>query len=81
MKTLFFAMLVSFSVLLSGCAVYVTPPGVYPVNTGTVYVQPQPMVYTNYYTPPIDYRRPQGVWYPWGNMNGRHDDRRNHKGR
>ncbi|KKQ11877.1 MAG: hypothetical protein US25_C0070G0002 [Candidatus Moranbacteria bacterium GW2011_GWE1_36_7] len=53
-----------------------TPNPPITTTTSTVVFVEQPSVITcpGCYTPPINYRQPHGVWYPWGNMgnDGRH---------
>lgn len=82
MKTTLFAGILFLAITLTGCIVvpsYV--PGAY-YGQPAQYYAPQyhvPPIYSQYYTPRINYHKPRGVWYPWGRMNGDDSRERNYR--
>lgn len=68
MRRIFLISIIAGALILNGC-VFVPREG--------YYSRPSVISCPECYTPPINYSRPEGVWYPWGSI-GNNPPKRNY---
>jgi hypothetical protein len=70
MRRIFLLSIIAGALILNGC-VFVPREG--------YYSRPSVISCPECYTPPINYSRPEGVWYPWGSIGNGSSNRNQHQ--